>query len=212
MEIEPVSLPHELRAKLLLGLVVPRPIAVVSTVSTTGHFNIAPFSYYNVVSDEPMMLAFSITGPKPDGTEKDTLHNVRPIEEGGVGEFVINVATRNYAREIARAGKSLPIECSEFDFAPLTPMPSRTVKAPRIKEARASFECRTWRIIELGQAHLVIGEVTHVAVQDHLLDGRMRIDIGQMQPLARLAGNQFCLVVNPFEITVEHAPSWLKEE
>jgi flavin reductase (DIM6/NTAB) family NADH-FMN oxidoreductase RutF len=58
----------------------------------------------------------------------------------------------------------------------------------------------------------VIGEVTHVAVQDHLLDGRMRIDIGQMQPLARLAGNQFCLVVNPFEITVEHAPSWLKEE
>jgi len=211
LELEPQALSHEVRAKLLLGLVVPRPIAVVSTVSATGRFNIAPFSYYNVVSDEPMALGFSMTAPKPDGNDKDTLRNVRPVEEGGVGEFVINVATRNYAPEMVRAGVSLPFGSSEFEFAPLTPAPSRTVRAPRVKEARACFECRTWKIIEIGLSHLVIGEVTHVALQDSLVDERMRIDVMRLQPIARLAGTQYCLVKDPFDITADMAPDWLKE-
>lgn len=210
MELDPLSLTHEVRAKLLLGLVVPRPIAVVSSISPRGAFNIAPFSYYNVVSDEPMALGFSLTAPKPDGSEKDTLRNVRPSDEGGVGEFVVNVATRNYAPAMVRTSRSLPYEQSEFEIAGLTPVPSRTVKAPRIKEARASFECRTWKIIEIGQSHLVIGHVMHVALNDDLADERMRVDVMRLQPVARLGGTQYCLVENPFSMTVDEAPDWIK--
>lgn len=203
MELDPRTLSHQERAKLLLGLVVPRPIAVVSTVSPTGVYNVSPFSYYNVVSDEPMALGFSMTGPKPDGSAKDTLRNVRPVAEGGVGEFVVNVATENYAVAMARASASLPYGSSEFELAPLLPAPSLTVRAPRVKEARACFECRTWKIVEIGLSHLVIGMVTHVAVQDELLDSRMRTDIAKLQPIGRLAGFQYCRVVDIFEMTAD---------
>src|SRR5690348_3709819 len=92
VDFDPAKLSDELRAKLFLGLVVPRPIAVVSTVSRDGYLNVAPFSYFNVVSDSPMAIGFSMTGPKPDKTDKDTLRNVRRAAQGGVGEFVVNVA------------------------------------------------------------------------------------------------------------------------
>jgi flavin reductase (DIM6/NTAB) family NADH-FMN oxidoreductase RutF len=210
LELDPHSLTHEIRAKLLLGLVVPRPIAVVSSVSPRGVFNVAPFSYYNVVSDEPMALGFSMTAPKPDGNDKDTLRNVRPQAEGGVGEFVVNVATRNYAPAMVRASVALDYEESEFEFARLTPVPSRTVRAPRVKEARACFECRTWKIVKIGQSHLVIGHVTHVALNDNLVDDRMRVDVGKLQPVARLGGTQYCLVENPFSMTADDAPDWIK--
>jgi flavin reductase (DIM6/NTAB) family NADH-FMN oxidoreductase RutF len=207
LELDPRALSHETSAKLLLGLVVPRPIAVVSTVSVDGHLNIAPFSYYNVVSDMPMALSFSITGPKADRTIKDTLRNVRPAAEGGMGEFVINAATEHYAPAIARAGVSLPYGSSEFDYAQLTPAPSRTVKAPRIAEARASFECRTLRIVPVGEAHLVIGEVTHLWLQDGLADERMRVDPNRLEPIGRLAGTTYCRVIDLFEMTAEVAPT-----
>lgn len=206
MEIDPQTLSHEQRAKLLLGLVVPRPIAVVSTVSPSGVYNVSPFSYYNVVSDEPMAIGFSMTGPKPDGSPKDTLRNVRPPDEGGVGEFVVNVASENYAVAMARSSASLPYGSSEFEIAPLTPAPSLTVRAPRVKEARACFECRTWKIVEIGLSRLVIGMVTHVAVQDGLMDERIRTDIAKLQPIARLAGTQYCRVGEIFDMTADQPP------
>ncbi len=206
MELDPAKLPHDIQAKLLLGLVVPRPIAVVSTISVEGYFNIAPFSYYNVASDSPMALLFSITGPKPDGTTKDTLRNVRPAPEGGIGEFVVNVATENYASAIARAGTSLPYGVSEFEYARLGLAKSRIVRPPRIIEARASFECQTLNILEIGEAHLVIGIVRYLWIQDGLADDRMRIDPHKLEPIGRLAGTQYCRVIDLFEMTADLAP------
>jgi flavin reductase (DIM6/NTAB) family NADH-FMN oxidoreductase RutF len=199
MELVPKALAPEMQAKLMLGLVVPRPIAVVSTISVEGHLNIASFSYYNAVSDAPMVLSFSITAPKPDGSLKDTLRNVRLPEEGGVGEFVVNVAGEHYAEAVACVGQSLPYGVSEFELAGLTPAPSRTVRAPRIAQARASFECKTLQIVKAGTADLVLGLVTHVWIDDELADERLRIDPRKLKPIARMAGKHYCRTTDIFE-------------
>lgn len=207
MDIDPRKLTDELRSKLLTGLVVPRPIAVVSTVSRDGHFNVAPFSYFNVASDTPMALLFSLTGPKPDKSEKDTLRNVRRPAQGGVGEFVINVASEHYALGIAAAGASLPYGTSEFDYAGnITPARSRHVKAPHVAEAWAHFECRTRRIIRIGQAHLVIGTVVHMWFRDELVDERMRVDADRLKAIGRLAGYDYCRTADRFQMKTGARP------
>ena len=206
MDIDPRKLSDELRSKLLTGLVVPRPIAVVSTISREGHFNVAPFSYFNVASDTPMALLFSMTGPKPDRTEKDTLRNVRRPAQGGTGEFVINVASQHYARAVASAGASLPYGASEFDYAGVTPGASRHVKAPHVAEAHAYFECRTRRIIKVGHAHLVIGTVVHLWLRDDLVDARFRVDADGLGAIGRLAGFDYCRTADRFQMKTGARP------
>jgi flavin reductase (DIM6/NTAB) family NADH-FMN oxidoreductase RutF len=207
MDIDPRKLTDALRSKLGTGLVVPRPIAVVSSVSREGHLNIAPFSYFNVVSDTPLVLGFSLTGPKPDKSEKDTLRNVRKPAQGGVGEFVINVATEHYGQAVAAAGASLPYGTSEFEYAGLTPMPSKYVKAPHIAEAWAYFECRTRRIVKVGHAHLVIGDVIHLWVRDDLIDERYRINHDRLCAIGRLAGMEYCRTGDRFSMTTGERPT-----
>jgi flavin reductase (DIM6/NTAB) family NADH-FMN oxidoreductase RutF len=188
------------RVKLFYGLVIPRPIAVVSSMSSDGFTNIAPFSFFNLIGEDPAALSFSITAQKANGADKDTLRNVRPPAEGGIGEFVVNVATANYVAQIAKCGTSLDFGDSEFEFAGLTPTPSITVKPPRIAEARACFECRTMQIIKVGRSRLVIGEILHVAVQTGLLDGHLRIDAAGLEPVGRLAGRGYCRLGKRFEL------------
>jgi len=206
VDIDPRKLSDELRSKLLTGLVVPRPIAVVSTISREGHFNVAPFSYFNVASDTPMALLFSMTGPKPDRTEKDTLRNVRRPAQGGTGEFVINVASQHYARAVAAAGASLPYGASEFDYAGVTPGASRHVKAPHVAEANAYFECRTRRIVKVGHAHLVIGTVVHLWLRDDLVDERFRVDADGLGAIGRLAGFDYCRTADRFQMKTGARP------
>jgi len=206
LDIDPRTLSDEFRSKLLLGLVVPRPIAVVSTISRDGDFNVAPLSYFNDASDTPMALSFSMTGPKPDKTEKDTLRNVRRPAQGGMGEFVVNVASENYALAIAAAGASLPYGSSEFEYAGITPVPSRHVKAPHIAEAYAYFECRTRRIIRIGEAHMVIGTVLHMWMRDDLVDERLRVDADKLQAIGRLAGYDYCRTADRFQMTTGAKP------
>src|SRR5437016_558210 len=117
MEIDPKALAPDLCNKLVIGCVVPRPIAVVSTVSTDGLPNVAPFSDFTVASHNPLSLAFTVGGPKMDGSMKDTLRNARFVEDGGVGEFVVNVADETYASGMARTGESIPYGESEFHHA-----------------------------------------------------------------------------------------------
>lgn len=210
MDFDPRKLTDALRSKLNLGLVVPRPIAVVSSISREGHFNIAPFSYFNVISDTPMALGFSLTGPKPDKSEKDTLRNVRKPAAGGVGEFVINVATEHYAPAVAAAGASLPYGTSEFEYAGLTPVPSKHVKAPHIAEAYAYFECRTRRIVRVGHSHLVIGDVLHLWVRDDLVDERYRINHDLLRAIGRLAGAEYCRTGDRFSMTTGERPAALQ--
>lgn len=199
MEINPDSLESSQRYKLLIGTVVPRPIAFVSSISTAGVTNLAPFSYFNAVGHNPLALAFSVA-PKSDGSEKDTLRNVRPIAEGGTGEYVINLAVEPYVRQVAEAAEPLSYGDSEFDYVDLTPAPSQRVKAPRVAESPVAFECRTMQIVPVGTFHLIIGEVIHWFVRDDLVDENYRIDTRKLAPVGRMAGNDYCYTDRQFTI------------
>ena len=200
MEIDPRGLAANLCNKLIIGCVVPRPIAVVSTVSVDGMPNVAPFSYFTVASHSPLSLVFTVGGTKSDGSDKDTLRNARSVEDGGVGEFVVNVADESYAAEMAKTGESHPYGESEFHHAGLTPAPSRVVKPPRVGESSVSFECRTTHVIPIGTARLVIGEVLHIHVRDHLIDDRYRVDADKLAAIGRMAGNDYVRTRDRFEI------------
>ena len=200
MELDPKAMAFDLCYKLVIGCVVPRPIAVVSTVSVDGLTNVAPFSYFTVVSHSPLSLAFTVGGPKNDGSAKDTLRNARFAEDGGVGEFVVNVADESYAVGMAKTGESIPYGESEFHHAGLTPAPSLVVKPPRVGEASVSFECRTTHVIPIGIANLVIGEVRHIYIRDDLVDDRMRVDHDKLAAIGRMAGNDYVRTLDRFEI------------
>ena len=200
MELDPRAMDPRLCYKLVIGCVVPRPIAVVSTISPEGILNIAPFSYFTVASHNPLSLAFTVGGPKGDGSIKDTLRNAQFVEAGGIGEFVINVADESYADAMAATGESLPFETSEFDHTGLTPVASQTVRPPRIGEASVAFECRTTHIVPIGDARLVIGEVHHIHVRDGLTDDRMHVDQDKLAAVGRMAGNDYVRTLDRFEV------------
>ncbi len=131
MEFEINALSVSERYKLLIGGIVPRPIALISTISADGKFNLAPFSFFSGVGSDPMTLLFCPAN-KPDGTVKDTLVNVRSPGAGGTGQFVVNVAAEAYAAEMAAAGEPLPHGESEFALTGLATAPSHKVKPPRV--------------------------------------------------------------------------------
>ena len=173
---------------LMRDSVMPRPIAWVSTIDAQGQTNLAPYSFFNVVSPSPPVLGFSV-GPRSgkqsqhDYAFKDTLLNIR-----ATGEFVINVVPERLLDQMVRTADLLPHGASEFAHAGLTEMPSATVKPPRVLGAPVAYECTTFDILEIGQHHWVMGLVRHVhldaAIYDGLREGRNhRIDILREEPL-----------------------------
>jgi flavin reductase (DIM6/NTAB) family NADH-FMN oxidoreductase RutF len=196
MELNPADLAQPDRYKLLIGGVVPRPIAFVSTVSREGRPNLAPFSFFCGVGSNPMTMLFCPAN-KPDGTEKDSLRNALPEAEGGTGAFVVNVATEAMERQVAGAAEPLPHGESEFELVGLTPAPSRVVRPPRVLESPISYECRTVRVVRTrpGQpaaGNVVLGEVVHVWVRDDLIDERFRIDPERLGAIGRMGGLEYC--------------------
>nr|WP_276531377.1 flavin reductase family protein [Fictibacillus nanhaiensis] len=172
--------------KLLIGSVVPRPIAWVSTISTEGVVNLAPFSFFNVASRNPPMLCISI-GPgvgEREGTEKDTLVNIRNQKE-----FVINVVPSSLGNEMQKTSENLPSNFDEFKAAGLTTLDSTIVKPKRVKEAPIQMECQLEQIIQLGSDHLVIGRMIRYHINDDYYLGNYKVDLEKLQPLGRLAGN-----------------------
>src|ERR1041384_4302218 len=119
MELDPAKIAQPDRYKILIGAIVPRPIAFVSTISQDGRPNLAPFSFFSGVGSNPMTLLFCPVN-KADGSEKDSLRNAKPTAEGGTGEFVVNVATDAIARQVAACAEPLPYGKSEFDLSGLT--------------------------------------------------------------------------------------------
>lgn len=185
MIVDPERLSAHQTYKLLIGSVVPRPIAWVSSVSTEGVNNLAPFSFFTVVSRRPPMLSVTIE-PQPDGSPKDTLTNVRES-----GQYVINVVSLPLANAMHESSKDHPSEVDEFELVGLTPAASEVVKVPRVEEARVSMECVLERILPLGSCgdNLVIGRMVRYHVRDDLLHQNGRIDVVGLEPLGRLAGN-----------------------
>ncbi|CAN5257582.1 flavin reductase family protein [soil metagenome] len=170
--------------KLLIGSVVPRPIAWTSTVSREGRRNLAPFSFFTVASRNPPTLCISI-GPRTDDEQptKDTLDNIRETEE-----LVINVVSLPLANAMHESSRTHPPEVDEFKAAGLTPAPCEAVSAPRIEEAFVSIECRLDRVLPIGGDHLVLARMLRFHVRDDLYEGG-RIDVAALQPVGRLAGD-----------------------
>lgn len=187
--------------KLLVGSIVPRPIAWVSCRSADGRNNIAPFSYFNAVSSRPPMVGFSIEEPKVAGkTVKDTR---RLIEE--TGEFVVNLANADLIDQVVITSVEYDCDIDEFEVAGLSAVTGTTVAAPRIAEAPISFECRLHTAVDLGLSVWMIGEVRHAHVRGDLLADNFDIDIQAYRPLGRLAGARFCTSMNVVPRSVETA-------
>ncbi len=206
MELSPAALAQPDRYKLLIGGIVPRPIAFVSTVSLDGRHNLAPYSFFCAVGSNPMTMLFCPAN-KMDGTEKDSLLNARPVSEGGVGEFVVNVATDAIARQVAASAEPLDYGDSEFLLTGLTPAPSRVVKPPRVLESPISYECRTLQVIrtQAGAAaagNVVFGEVVHVWVDDRIINERHHIDPAALDAIGRMGGIEYARTRERFSIPV----------
>ncbi len=192
MHLDPAALAVADRYKLMIGLIVPRPVAFVSTIAPDGRHNLAPFSFFAGVGSNPMTLLFCPAN-KEDGSEKDSLRNAKPASEGGVGQFVVNIVDESMARPMAACAEPLAFGESEFDLSGLTPVPSAVVRPPRVRESPASFECETVQVIRTnpGQpagGNIVIGRVVAIHVRDGLLNDRMHTDPAQLAAIGRMGG------------------------
>jgi len=184
MEIDYSALSQKDRYKLLVAAVTPRPIALVSTADLQGKTNVAPFSFFNAISDDPPAVAIGVNASQP-GHVKDTARNIR-----ATGEFVVNLVDETIAQGMNLCGVDHPPEVSEFDVAGFTPVPGVKVGAPRVAEAPISLECRRLANVELGIGrNVVIGEVIYMHVRDDLFDPEKRyIHADRLRLIARMHG------------------------
>jgi flavin reductase (DIM6/NTAB) family NADH-FMN oxidoreductase RutF len=204
MELDPENLDLRDRYKLLIGTVVPRPIALVSTISPDGAPNLAPYSFFNGVGSNPMTVLFC-PGGKRDGTDKDTLRNCLPPDEGGTGQFVVNVSVEAYRREVSAAAEPLPYGESEFDLTGLATAPSRLVAPPRVAASPVAFECETLQVVrtapgEPASGNVVIGRVVHLFLRDDLVDQRFHVDPERLAAIGRMGGLGYCRTRERFEM------------
>lgn len=186
--------------KLMSGVIVPRPIAFVSTIDREGVRNLAPFSFFTGVGSNPPTLAFCPSlRTRGEIADKDTLRN---IEE--TGEFVVNVVNRAIGEQMNATAADVPPHIDEFELAGLTPVASELVRAPRVAESPAQMECCLLQVIRTGTGPaagvLVLGEVVRFHVREELFDN-FRIDPSGLDAIGRLAGNEYIRTLDRFELT-----------
>jgi flavin reductase (DIM6/NTAB) family NADH-FMN oxidoreductase RutF len=188
VELDPSALEGAHRYRLLISMIVPRPIAFVSTRSAEGHVNLAPFSFFMGVSGTPPLLALAVSTRA--GEPKDTARNLLET-----GEFVVNAATEEFAAEVNGASGDWPPDVDEFAMTGVRPAPSQVVQAPRVEGAAWSLECRTHAVFPLGAApkdvRLAVGEVVWMHVRDDVLAADQLVDASLLKPIARLGRNQY---------------------
>jgi flavin reductase (DIM6/NTAB) family NADH-FMN oxidoreductase RutF len=170
-------------AQLMNSVIVPRPIAFITTVSAAGRVNAAPFSWFCGLATRPPLLGVSIS---PRGGEpKDTLRNLRETRE-----FVVNVVTEAMAAQIVKASGDWPADVDELALVGLTAVPADLVRPPRVAESPVNLECRFEREIALGESSFVVGEILRAHARDDVL-AEGRVDVARLRPLARLGGEQY---------------------
>jgi len=190
--IDPANLEVMQAYKLLTGLIVPRPVALVSTVDKDGVRNVAPFSFFCGVGSNPPTVLFcpSLTGPPKDGRPDDRKDTLRNVER--TGEFVINIVSEAIANATNLTAANVPPEVDEFALAGLTAIASEVVKAPRVAESPAQMECKLLQVIytsrEPGGGVIVLGEIVRFHVRKDLVDN-FRVDPEGLDAVGRMAGN-----------------------
>jgi flavin reductase (DIM6/NTAB) family NADH-FMN oxidoreductase RutF len=203
VELDPAALPPGDAYRLLVSVVVPRPIALVTTLGEAGA-NAAPFSFFNAVCSDPPMVAFS-AGVHP-GREKDTVRNLRVVPE-----FVVHLVSETLAGAMNVCAIEFPEGEDEIAAAGLTRLPAARVRPPRIAEAPVHLECRVAHVLPLGRDphHLVIGEVVQVQVRDDLVGPRHEVDVQRLAPIGRLGGRGgYCHVRDTFEMPRIRYADW----
>lgn len=192
LTFDPAALEPSAIHKLLIGSVVPRPIAWVSTADRAGQPNLAPFSFFTIASvDPPQLLFCPLHGP---GGKKDTLLNIQ-----ATGEFVLHIVSEELVAAMNQTAAPYPAGTSEFAAAGIAATPSVRVGPPRVSAALVAFECRAVTVVPLAGSEVVIGQVVLAHVHESVYD-HGRIQLAALRPVARLAGNFYARTTDIFEL------------
>ena len=180
---------------LLNSIIIPRPIALITTLGINGIVNAAPFSYFNAVCIHPVILSVSIS--RRESERKDTTRNILASRE-----FVVNICSQDMAEAIVITGKDFPSEVSEVNEACFSLIPSQKISVPRIANTLIQIECTLHQSIELGirKVDLILGEAMKIHIHKDILDSQGRIEIAKLNPLARLCGKTYGRVTDFFDI------------
>ncbi len=188
---------HGLPHNPFKAIVSPRPIGWISTISENGTANLAPYSFFNALCDNPPMVMFASTGQKPDQAKgKDSLANILATKE-----FAVNIVSYTLKDQMNASAASFPADVDEFEAAGLTKVAGKAINAPHVGEAPAVLECKLFKIIDLPGATntMVIGEVVGVHMKDDfIVNGQF--DVTKYQPLSRLGYMDYAAVENVFEL------------
>ena len=197
-EIDPSKLNLSAIYKLMIGGIVPRPIAFVSTCDPAGVGNLSPFSYFNGVASNPPSIMFAIA-QKPDGSNKDTLNNILQTKE-----FVVNTVSEWMATPVNDSAAPFPASVDELTEVGLTALPSKLITPVRVKESPIQMECRLYNTMVVGDgtagsSTIIVGEIVwlHIAKEVYQ-DGKILLDA--LKPLSRLAGKSYGLTTDSFEL------------
>ncbi len=203
MQIDPALQTNADNYKLLTNLVVPRPIAWVTTQSPAGLVNLAPYSFFNAVGSDPLYVVVSV-GNNTAGQPKDTAVNI-----AATGEFVVNMVTEDLFDAMNISAADFPPDQSELTAAQLATEPCVHVKVPRVAQAQVSLECKLHSTQALGANTLIIGEVVMFHVADHLIGPRMHVN--NFAPIGRLGSpSVYCRTTDRFDIARVSYAQWLK--
>jgi flavin reductase (DIM6/NTAB) family NADH-FMN oxidoreductase RutF len=199
------TLPAQDRYKLLCALVVPRPIALVTTLGPGGIVNAAPFSFFNVFAEDPPLIVLGLES-RPDGSLKDTSSHIRDV-----GSFTVNLVDEALAERMNICSVDFPPGTSELDAAKLTALPGVAITVPRIAEAVASLECRHYQTLEVSpRRRLCVGQVVYLHVRAGIVDpARLYVNLVAYKPVARLFANLYAPLGKPFTLVRQTYAEWL---
>jgi flavin reductase (DIM6/NTAB) family NADH-FMN oxidoreductase RutF len=198
MIVDPASADYHDVYKLMIGAIVPRPIAFVSSISPEGVRNLAPFSFFTGISANPPVICFCPMVRGRDAATKDTLNNIRSMKE-----FVVNIVSEEFAQQMNICSAEVAPDVDEFETSGLTPIPSDMVRAPRVAESHINMECRLVQIVEVSAKPLggsvVIGEVLRFHIDDALVED-FRIDPDKLHPIGRMGGPSYTRTTDRFDL------------
>jgi flavin reductase (DIM6/NTAB) family NADH-FMN oxidoreductase RutF len=192
MDRDPSALDRRAAYQLLIGCIVPRPIGWITSLSSAGVVNLAPFSFFNGVSSSPPIVMVAV-GPRRSGP-KDTRVNIEATRE-----FVVNLVTPPLAEKMVLTSREFPPDVSELAEAKLAAAPSAKVKPPRVADSPVHLECVLHRLVDVEATALILGRVVHVHVDDRVVTDGL-VDPRKLEVVGRLGADWYCRVGNPFEI------------
>lgn len=196
MKIDPTALPPRDMYRLMIGVITPRPIAWVSTLSPRGITNLAPYSFFNGVAANPPTVVFSAVNRR-DGSKKDTVLNIEAS-----GQFVVNIVSHDARVAMNASSEELPYEISEFESCGVTAIPSEQIAPPRVGESLVQMECVLHQLVHVGSgplaANVVIGRIVLMHVDDRVLGADGGVDPRALDTIGRMGGEGYARTTDLF--------------